>query len=198
MAKNKPAIILDIDGVLLDWFSTFVKWMKDIKGHRIGADASTSYAMTNMFPDLEEDAIYKEIAEFNNSHWFARLPHIPGAKDGVAHLRKAFPERVFAAVTSAGVNPIAVKRRCQNIEAFELDEIFIVPLGEPKEPYLRRYHASSVIFEDNTNHALKAVEIGQRAVLLNKSYNINDNAPGVIRMDGWESIEKAIEVLKAA
>lgn len=182
---NKPAVIFDVDGVLLDWFGSFKEWMKgqDIK---IDDDAEVKWNMIDTFVGLSEEEIDAKIEEFNNSDHFGHLDHWPGALAATMQLRKAFPELLFVALTGAGTSPRTTRLRAASVEAFPIDEMFIVPLGESKVPWLKRYdYHGSVFIEDNAKHAKDGVNYAEHVVLLDRPYN-GKKVPGAVRCFDWD------------
>lgn len=189
---NKPAIIFDVDGVLLDWFGSFKQWMRG-QGIKIDDDAQVAWNMTETFVGLSESDIDAKVAEFNTSDHFGRLDHWPGALSAIMRLRTELPDFLFTALTGAGTSPKTTRLRALSIEEFPIDEMFIIPLGESKVPWLKRYDfKGSVFIEDNARHASDGVSYIQNVILLDRPYNRVDTKD-VIRCYDWD---EAVTVIK--
>jgi hypothetical protein len=192
---DKPAVIFDVDGVLLDWFGSFKQWMRG-QGIKIDDDAQVQWNMTETFVGLSEAEIDAKVAEFNNSEHFGHLDHWPGALAAIMQLRRSFSGALFAALTGSGITPKTTRLRASSVEQFPIDEMFILPLGDSKIPWLKRYdREGSVFIEDNAKHALAAVGLIEHVILLDREYNRVDT-PGVTRCMSWDdAVEHITQVL---
>lgn len=198
MNNKKNAIIFDIDGVVLNWSDSFFEWMEG-NGHTVVWNAPEQWNMTGNFPELTEKDIVSGIEEFNNSESFGHLKHYDGATLTLTKLRKAISKDVvFSAITAAGTSPSCVRRRATSIEEFPIDELWIVPLGESKEHWLRMYETPSVYVEDNAKHANMSAKIGHTTLLFDRPYNknieINEN---IIIVNDWKDVEHNIKTISA-
>jgi hypothetical protein len=196
ISTKRKAIVLDIDGVVLDWFSGFRVWMR-IQGHKVVGGLAASWNMTDTFPELSSVDINIQIDEFNKSNDFGRLRDIDDARFGVDALRYAFPDWPVVAVTSSGTHPRTVAHRCWNVMHYDLSEIYSLPLGAAKTETLRRWAPGSIIVEDNLKHCEDAViNVAYRGILLDRPYNQGGSEPGMRRIKGWHEIGLAINDIK--
>ena len=197
VVPKRKAIVLDIDGVILDWFSGFKAWMTS-KGHKVVGGPATSWNMTETFPKLSRVEINIQIDEFSRTAEFGKLREVDDAQFGVGELRKAFPDWPVVAVTCSGTHPRTVAQRCWNVMHYNLSEIYTLPLGAAKTETLRRWAPGSIIVEDNLKHCEDAVvHVAYRGILLDRAYNRSDGTgPALHRINGWHEISAAIDDIK--
>lgn len=192
--SRAPAIILDVDGVLLDWFGGFAGWMAE-NGHEVLPSGPHRYDQTDKYPGKTKEDLDDFIARFNVSDHFGTLPMIDGAHQGVAALKAALPGWRTAIVSSCGVSPRTVALRARSVLSFGIDELFLVPTGESKKPYLQRYGAGSIVIEDAAHHAVAAAELGHKTILLDQDWNVGEPAGDARRMASWAHIDEIINEL---
>ena len=92
---NDKIIVVDCDGVLLDWEHSFKLWMKE-KGYEVKNDVE--YSMAKSY-EMEKPEMKKLIRHFNES---ATMCCLPPLRDAVKYVRKIHEELgyVFHCVTS--------------------------------------------------------------------------------------------------
>ena len=103
-------ILVDADGVLLDWFHTFAQWMQ-FHGYPIVMNDEYQIEKTFNIPKEKAKALARH---FNES---ARIEHLPPFRDAIKYVRKLHEEHgyVFHCITSLSNDPYAGDLRRKNI-----------------------------------------------------------------------------------
>lgn len=194
-------IITDVDGVLLDWFNGFEKWITEVKGIKPTHGATPSmYKLTDKYPFTSEE-IVKLIEEFNSSSYFGELDAIDGS---VEFLKKLVEDdNMEVAWLSAG-SVEGQEDKCFDMRSSNLKERFgtdipgtLLVMDTPKDAYLLRYKeemGDNLIFiEDSLSHAESAIKLGIRTILLNTTYNNTKTKSKLLyRAKDWEDIYNII------
>jgi FMN phosphatase YigB (HAD superfamily) len=188
---NRPPILTDIDGVLLDWCGAFSAHVRKKLGKKIEGCVSDVYSVERWLgvSKTEADAL---LSAFNGSEALAELPAFPDAKAAVA----ALAERGFrfVAVTAVSDDRATRQRRAVNLRtAFGdvFDEVIHVGRGGGKDDALRRFPPSFWI-DDIPAYAVAGRDAGHRAMLIERPYNKNEIIEGVRRVTDWSQIVSAI------
>lgn len=157
----KKVLWLDVDGVLLDYTSGFLKYAES----HMTYEALLDYDLTKLF--ATPDDCYNKMRAFASSEEFARLPaiaqynHIHGLKNAGYELR---------IITQLTAPPAARKNRIANLTAIfgsPFSEVVFTEHGQCKLEYLAgRYEAEKlrtfnnelkyILIEDNPHLLLKA------------------------------------------
>lgn len=176
-----PRILLDIDGVLLDWLRGFRRYCR-IRG----------ILPPPRDPPTWHIGMLPEITAFNAHDDFSRIPAVTGAKSAIAALARAGCE--LHAITCCG-KEVAPSREKNLLEVFGpvFSSVSCLPLGASKVRSLSRYPASWWV-EDNLTHALDGTRCGHRSILLDRSYNQGPHE-GVTRVKTWHQALKTIQNL---
>lgn len=187
-------VLLDVDGVLLDWTSGFFEWMGCVEGFEVLYDEPTSFNLLPCFPSLKSNAeLNGHMDRFIESSYFGELEPIEGAIEGVQKLRKLLPEALFVAVTSCGHPTLAHGPRWANLRAFQLDQLMCLPLHACKRRVYSAFRPGLVI-DDNLVNITAALDCGHQALVFDASYNQFE--PGFNRLLGWEDIHDALTILR--
>jgi FMN phosphatase YigB (HAD superfamily) len=195
--SKKPAIVFDIDQVVLDWFGGFAQWMYEEKGFIPQASTrdEKDYAMTTVFPTLGREKINPFIHEFNQTHAYGALPFNDGVLEAIKGIRAEFGEtHGLIAISSCGVHPRTVFLRSCNLSAVDLDELHILPLMASKRELLATYPKGTVMFEDSPKHAEEIVAAGHEVIIYDQGYNSGLSYPRIYHWD--EALPKLRELMK--
>lgn len=204
-------IITDVDGVLLDWFSGFEKWIVEIKGIKPLHDTSPStYKLTDKYP-LTFEEIVDHIAEFNSGPSFEGLKAIDGA---VEYLNMLLVDNSKDVSWLSSGSVEGKEEECFDMRSKNLRECFgkdipgtLLVMSASKKEYLKKYKeefGENLIFiEDSLEHAEVAVDLGIKTILLGYSYNITKkNSKLLYKAKDWKEvysqinrIEKEIEYM---
>lgn len=172
---SSPTIILDVDGVLLDYLGGFVPWTVSRgytptkRVHEID-----DWEIDSWLPGIPHEEARRLIGEFATTEEFGRLPMIPGALEAISNLREAFPHVRIGALTAAGHDPRTAQLRRANLEKFQLDFLTVLPIGASKKDHLIDIGANGVFIDDLMHHIRTAEEVGLATILFRRSYNAHE------------------------
>lgn len=200
-------IILDCDGVLLNWRDTYVDWLA--KFGLIGEEDKASYHFKDAItvpgdPEykLKDGQFADALSEiFNQTYLLSKLPPNPGAIQAIRELSEA--GYVLKVVSSYTTQFEAMKSREYNLKSVfgnVFQEITSLPLHASKEEYLSKQDKNAYFVEDSLGNLLSAEKVGFRpdhlflipALWNNKPYQENRaGTRGIIRCD-WDQITRQI------
>ena len=159
---SSDTLIVDVDGVLLNWWASFNQWIIDnnfatTKVLLPNADYAFEGAIKENFRSQRDDLI----RVFNQTYHVSKLKPIPGAIQAL----KRFREQgwTIKAVTSFSSDFESQKLREKNLlDAFGpiFQEIYCVPLYESKMAFLGMQPLDSVYVEDLPSHLNTALDVG--------------------------------------
>ena len=178
-------IVTDVDGVLLDWESSFTLWMLK-KGFRV-VDSRSYYTSTKF--GLTKKASKSLVCEFNESY---NVLNIPSLRDSIKYVKRLAEEGCrFDVITSMSDSRSAGLLRENNlIELFGniFDDIQILSCGADKRNALKKYKGSGIIWiEDKIENSEVGYKMGMRSVLMKHSYNEDYSGP-IKLVNNWREI----------
>lgn len=174
-SKREKIILVDCDGVLLDWKYAFQTWMETMHQTEPVANGNVDIAGDyDMSPIRMEDYI----REFNNS---AAIGFLPPLRDSVYYVKQLYKKHgfQFQCITSLSDHSHAQKLRQQNLEHLFGKNIFTdykyLDTGAPKDEVLREYEYSDCFWiEDKIENARAGENVGLDPILVAHDYNKND------------------------
>ena len=181
-------ILTDCDGVLLDWETSFHKWMES-HGHVTVAhgmyDICEQYGM--------EKPVGKELIKiFNESAWIGYLKAFRDARSGVAKLYEHGYR--FHCITSLSLDKKSIRLRKYNLENIfgkgTFKEVIGLDTGSDKDEALAEYKGSDAYWiEDKLENAEAGAKVGLRSILLTHGHNENEKLTnGIQRANNWSGI----------
>lgn len=187
---KKKLILVDADGVLLDWEFAFSVWMEEhgfVKrdGHQFEYDIGNRYG-------IDREQGYKLIKMFNES---AAIGFLPPLRDAMYYVKRLHEEHgyVFHCITSLSIDVNAQRLREMNLRklfgktAFE--SVTCLATGADKNLALRPYAGSGLWwFEDKIENAIVGHEIGLKSVLVEHGHNMTFEHPNIPRVKNWKEI----------
>lgn len=188
-------ILVDCDGVLLNWEDGFDQYVKS-KGHNRMPGTEAEYSMAVRY-NISTATSLSYIKEYNESEAMANLA--PFA-DSVEYVTKLANEGFkFIAVTSMSDHPEAKIRRAENLKKLFGDifiEVVCLEMGASKANVLLRWADTKYFWiEDHQRQAEAGHEAGLRTILINHPYNSHyktDLFPVVSYITPWAEIYKLI------
>jgi len=186
---NNNIILVDCDGVLVDWLHSFRLWMKE-KGYTQQAkieeyDLATSYG-------LEKPEMKKLIRHFNES---ATMCCLPPLRDAVKYVKKIHEELgyVFHCITSLSTDRYAVQLREQNIKNLfgdtAFDMIECLDTGADKDDALLPYLDSGCIWvEDKIQNCELGDRLGLTSILMSHTHNKHYESETITIVQNWKEI----------
>lgn len=182
----KKVIIVDYDGVLVDFTQAFDWYLFD-KGYYV--KDLHPYDVGYRYEGNKED-IYEEMHNFVHSEEFKYMPPISGAIPAIKTLRDM--GWAFHCITAAP------KERLED-RIFTAENLFgkgifqsinCIGLNNCKRKYLEKYAGSNCFWvEDKPSNAELGLEFGLRPILMHHSYNeLYKEKEGVYRVKDWNDL----------
>lgn len=197
LRDSTRAIILDCDGVMLDWLSGFRIYAQLRLGRKLDPKGPSSFDLFEWL-GLENLAQALELVqEFNEGSGgeFGRLEPLPGAVETLRSFHDA--GREIHVITACSLDPAVIAMRESNLEAVFgriFSQIHCVGVRDSKRPLLESYEPA-VWIEDKFENAVAGREAGHKAYLIRSSHNAVFESAGetgdVIWVDGWTDIREA-------
>jgi hypothetical protein len=188
--QRSHKILIDIDGVVLNWEYAFQIWIES-KGHTPSVDDQGLFFSIAEQYNITDDYAMSLVEQFNES---ASIGFLPPLRDSMHYIRKLHEEYgyIFHAITSVTDDPNAGQLRRMNLRklfgptAFE--HIECLPLGSTKEKYLEIFKGKGHYWiEDSVRNAEDGAELGLKSLIMEHGYNMNYRGPIPLVKD-WKEI----------
>ena len=187
----KKKIIVDCDGVLLDWAYAFDVWMAEQGFQRIVNtdqyyDQSIRYSITS-------DEAFRQIKRFNES---GCVGFIPALRDSVEYVTKL--NRLgwdFEVISCLDKDKYAQKLREKNLRHIFGDVFSFIDCALDftvgKEQYLLDRYADKGYYwiEDSVSHAESGLNVGLNSIVMDHPYNQEWTG---LRVKNWKEIYQII------
>lgn len=187
-------ILIDCDGVLLDWVSKFDQWMGQ-RGYQQRPNAKDYYRVHERFEDLDYTASKKFTRIFNESAAIGFLAPLGDSVYWVKKLNWAMGYR-FTVVTSLSLDSDAQQLRCLNLRNLYgdiFDRVICLDTGSDKDQALAEFAGTGCWWiEDKPENALAGARAGLRSILLSHDHNRDFDHADVARADSWQDIYQLI------
>ena len=193
--KNPDRLILvDCDGVLLDWEWAFNVWVQQ-HGFEERPDAKLHYDMSVRYGTSKEQ-IRKLIRIFNES---AAIGFLPALRDSVYYVKRLHEEYGyrFHCITSLSLDENAQKLREMNLNkiygATAFERIVCLDTGAHKDEALSEYAGTGCWWiEDKPENAEAGLRQGLRPILLEHGHNMDHDHPDILICKNWADIFRRI------
>jgi hypothetical protein len=187
--KNK-IILVDADGVLLDWEYAFDVYLQThgfnkVEGGQFKYDIGKRYG-------IERDQGKKLIKIFNES---AHIGFLPPLRDAMFYVKRLHEEHgyVFHCVTSLSKDENAQELRRMNLRklfgATAFEKFVFLDTGADKDQALEPYRNSNYWWvEDKIVNAEVGHELGLKSLLMEHGHNMDYENPNIPRVRNWKEI----------
>lgn len=166
------SVILDCDGVLLDWCGGFRTYLWKSRGLRVNGSVPGDFSMSD-WTGLRAEEASRLAAEFNSDIFggFHDLEPEPGAQEGVSLLLAAGAN--LRILSSAGTSEQTINLRARNLkhhfgDVFE--DTILLPIGQSKRSRLATL-SPSIFVDDMPKNAMDAHMTGHDALVLRHHAN---------------------------
>jgi hypothetical protein len=186
---NPKTILVDADGVLLDWEYAFSVWMEQ-HGHVKQQGSEFIYDIGEQYGITKPQA--KQLVKiFNES---AAIGFLPPLRDAMFYVKRLHEEHGyrFHCITSLSLDPNAGKLREMNLRklfgktAFE--RVVCLDTGADKTQALEPYRNTGLWWiEDKPENADVGYNMGLRSVLMEHGHNMNHECPYPV-VKNWREI----------
>lgn len=181
-------ILVDCDGVLVDWESKFHAWMQS-RGYQARANHDNLYKISERYHDLSYDTGRQLIRYFNESAAVRFMSPLLDSVYWVKRLNWKMGYR-FHVITSLSLDPDAQTLRRQNLQELYgdiFDCVICLDTGSDKDHILAEYQDSGCWWiEDKPENALAGLACGLRPILIAHDHNRNFRHDHVLRADSWQ------------
>lgn len=188
-------LLLDCDGVLLDWVGGFMRYAKYAIGKDLDPKGPSDFNLCSWI-ECSEAELRQMIAEFNGGAggFFGTLDPLPGAREALqaAHAQG----RAMTIITACSTDPEIISERKKNLTDTFGDifkEIHFVDFLGSKRDLLSQFENVSWV-EDKAENALLGAELGHKTYLIRSSHNLKYEGqmahPLLTWVDGWSCIRQ--------
>jgi len=194
---SNKLILVDVDGVLLDWKNGFLQFMA-IEG--IVEKDNSKYHVWEWMETKDKKEIDEEkgrfmIEYFNRSAWMCFLDPLRDAVDVVKELKQQGYE--FKAITSMHTDRPAQELRKMNLaDNFgegTISDITFLPTGADKREALEKYEGSGAWWiEDKVENAKLGKDLGLKPIIIEHEYNKDQYTHDIPTAKFWSTVYKHI------
>ena len=190
ISKDKT-ILVDADGVLLDWLYAFHSWMNR-HGYTIQKEAQYRISKAYGIHDNEGKRL---VRMFNES---SAIRKVPPLRDAIKYIKKLHEEYgyVFHVISSISDDQYSQHLRSKNLRELFGPTVFerfvFLDTGADKDDALAPYKDTDCYWvEDKPKNADLGAELGLDAILMGHDHNVDYNGPAK-RVSNWKEIYSLI------
>ena len=191
---KESIILVDADGVLLNWEYAFEVWMsqhgfEQLPGGELNYDMSVRYGISRA-------QIVKLIKMFNES---SAIGFLPPLRDAMHYVEKLHKEHgyTFHCITSVSLDPNTIKLREMNLHKLfgetAFPKIICLDTGAPKDSVLYQYRDTGCYWcEDKVENAELGASLGLNSLLMEHGHNLHHYHDHVRTVKNWKEIYEII------
>ena len=186
---KESIILVDADGVLLNWEYAFEIWMEQhgfekVEGGNLDYDISKRYG-------ISREQCVRLIKLFNES---AAIGFLPPLRDAMYYVKRLHEEHgyVFHCITSLSTDINAKKLREMNLQKLfgktAFDRVVCLGTGADKNYALEEYANSGLWWiEDKPENADVGYNMGLKSILVEHGHNMHHECPYPV-VKNWREI----------
>jgi len=193
MGRFDRKILVDCDGVLMNWEYAMNCWMQQ-RGNVI-KDDSTAYDIGERY-GLQKWKSKELVRNFNSS---AAMGFLPPLRDAMHYVRKLHEEHgyVFHMITSLSLDEHAQRLRRMNTEKLFGETAFsgytFLDTGADKNDALDKYKDSGMLWiEDKVENALVGEAAGLDCLLMEHGHNMDCQHENITVVKNWKDVYEYI------
>jgi hypothetical protein len=191
---KENVILVDCDGVCLDWEYAFEVWMgqhgfEQLPGGKLDYDISKRFG-------ISREQTTRLIKMFNES---SAIGFLPPLRDAMYYIEKLHKEHgyLFHCITSVSLDPNTIKLREMNLRKLfgktAFQKIICLDTGADKDNALFPYRDTGCYWvEDKTQNAELGAKLGLHSLLMEHGHNLHHYHPGVRTVKNWREIYEII------
>ena len=194
---SNKLILIDIDGVVLDWKNSFLQFMAL---ENIVEVDNTKYKVAEWMQERHGKEISEEqgkfmVEYFNRSAWIAFLEPFRDSVEVITALKAKGYE--FKAITSLHTDRPAQALRKMNLQDVfgegTISDITFLPTGAGKEEALAKYEGSGAWWvEDKVENAIAGKQVGLKPIVIEHEYNKDIFKDDIPTAKFWSTVYKII------
>ena len=184
-------IIVDCDGVLLDWAYAFDVWMFE-QGYERLYDTDEYYDQSLRY-GIDRRTANNQVKKFNES---GCVGFIPAYRDAVEYVNKLYHRGWrFEVISCLDKDKYAQKLRAKNLRHLFGDVFDFIDCSLDftvgKEQYLfDKYDGTGYYWiEDSVNHAISGAKVGLNSIIMDHPYNQEWEG---LRVKSWKEVYQII------
>lgn len=166
---SNSTLILDGDGVIIDFSSGFANYMQEVHNITPLSIEPAQFNYSDAYPMLEKPAAY--IPGFIDSEHFERTPLYEGSAEKLREIKAQ--GHTLLMVTSCGdaehVRAMRTRMLMRELGPI-IDDIIFLPLASSKVDVLKRL-PKGVFVDDQLAMCIDGVQAGHQSFLFNRRYN---------------------------
>tara|TARA_Y100001938_G_scaffold139475_1_gene206400 strand:+ start:1594 stop:2178 length:585 start_codon:yes stop_codon:yes gene_type:complete len=184
-------IIVDCDGVLLDWAYAFDVWMYEQGYERL--NHTDEYYDQSLRYGIDRRIANNQVKKFNES---GCVGFIPAYRDAVEYVNKLYHRGWrFEVISCLDKDKYAQKLRAKNLRHLFGDVFDFIDCSLDftvgKEQYLfDKYDGTGYYWiEDSVNHAISGAKVGLNSIIMDHPYNQEWEG---LRVKSWKEVYQII------
>lgn len=188
---NPKLLLLDGDGVCINFSAGFAQYMVDVHGHEAAVAEPMHFNYSDMYPTLEKPSAF--IPGFIHSEHFEATPFYPEAVEKLRDIRANGTQIIM--ITSCGDELNVQRARRAGIEREVgdiIEDVIFLPLAGGKLDVLKKFEPATFV-DDQLHMCIDGVQAGHQSFLFNRRYN--QNVPlvdlfthQIYRAYGWDCL----------
>jgi FMN phosphatase YigB (HAD superfamily) len=191
---KESTILVDADGVLLNWEYAFNVWMeqhgfKKVDGGQFNYDIGDRY-------NIDRDQGKKLIKMFNEN---AAIGFLPPLRDAMYYVKRLHEEHgyVFHCITSLSTDRNAQKLREMNLAKLfgdtVFEEVICLATGADKDEALLPYKDTGCWWiEDKPENAVVGHNLGLKSILMEHGHNMHHYHEDIPVVKNWKEVYELI------